>query len=141
MVSTKDGRKVKSGLIMSAAKSAIFGIVITMILLLGISALIIAGVLTMDMADEYVICSVIIGSAIAGWLCAKKMDGGVIKAGLTTAGMYLVIILIGTIFTQKSGEDGSIVLKVIIATISGGCFGGVLRLYRKTKKSKIRKKI
>ncbi len=141
MTSTKEKKAGASGLIKTAAKSAVLGIVITVLLLLGISALAVAGIISLDMSDEYVICSVIIGSAVSGATCAKKMGRGVITAGLTAAGVYLVVILIGSIFTVKPANEGTIIIKIIIASMSGGCFGGVLRLYRKTKKSKIRKRI
>ena len=69
------------------------------------------------------------------------MGRGVITAGVATAGVYIAIVLIGTIFTVKPIDNGVLTLKIIIAALAGGCFGGTLKLYRKTKKSNVRKRI
>lgn len=139
MKTTKAKKDAKEGLVKCAAKSALVGIIVTAALLFAVSWLTVAGMLPGDMSDEYIICAVIIGSAISGFICAKKMGGGVIIAGLTAAAFYLVVVLIGTIFTAKPAEEGILTLKICIAALAGGCFGGTLRLYRRTKKSRFRK--
>lgn len=135
-------QKQGSGVLLkTAAKNALGAIVLTAILLALVTVLIISGVLPSDMADEFVICSVIISTAIAAMRCAKKMGSGVITAGLAVSGIYLAVILAVTIFTPKLVGEGALTLKIIIAAAAGGAFGGATRLYKRTKKSKIRKRI
>lgn len=135
----KDKKESKRHLLILAVKCGIVGMVVSALVLLLVAALMVNGILPQSLMDELVICSVVIGSAAGGTICAKKRGGGVITAGLAAAGVYLTIILIGTIFTAKSVEEGTLTLKIIVAALAGGCFGGALRLYRRTKKSKYRK--
>lgn len=128
-------------LLLTAAKSAAVGLGVSVILLLAVAGGIVSGAIAQDMGDEFVICCVLIGSALAGFICAKKRGGGVVTAGITASAIYLLVILFGSIFTAGEAENGTIILKIIIASASGGAFGGVLCLYKKTKKSKLRKKI
>ncbi|NLV86960.1 MAG: hypothetical protein GX025_07060 [Clostridiales bacterium] len=83
--------------------------------------------------------SVIIGSAAGGLYCAGKQGGGVVTAGAASAGSYILLVLLISLMIAKSGERESMILKVMIATVAGGTFGGVLRLNRKKKKSRLRK--
>lgn len=141
MKKTREKKQAGSSLFGAAGKSAIFGFLLTLILLLGEAALIVSGIVSTEMADEFVICCVLIGATFSGAHCAKIRSGGVITAGMTAAGIFLALILAVSVFTAKNLFEGSLTVKIIIASTAGGCFGGVLRLYRKTKKSKMRKKI
>lgn len=137
----KDPKEGKSKLLRCAAISGGLGFALTMLLLFLVAVLTVSGVIPANMKDEYVICSVIIGAIISGARCAKVMGSGVITAGLAAAGACLIFVLAGSIFTVKPAGNEALTLKIIIASLAGGCFGGATRLYRKTKKSKIRKRI
>lgn len=141
----KKGMRQKSGapesLPLTAAKSAAVGLAATLLLLFGLAAAICSGLVSQDMEDEFLVCCVLVGSALAGLICAKKRGGGVVTAGLSASAAYLLVVLAGSVFTSGEAESGSLILKIIIASASGGVFGGVLCLYKKTKKSKLRKKI
>lgn len=141
MKKTKEKEQGGGGLMKAAVKSAVLGILLTLLLILGVAALTMSGTISPDMSDEFIICSVLLGATLSGAHCAKLRGSGVITAGMTAAAVYLAIILLGTIFFAKNENEGSLTLKIVLATAAGGCFGGVLRLYRKTKKSKIRRKI
>lgn len=125
-----------------AAKSlvcAFMGLALTILLLLGFSLLMTKGAGSQNMASEYVIVSVIIGSAFAGARCAKKRETGVVTAGFFTAVCFIVLLLIGAMFVPNSNAGEGILLKNAVAALCGGCFGGTLALYRKNKKSKLRR--
>lgn len=133
-----EGRKE---LLRCAGINGAIGFIITMLLLFVLAVLIVTGTIPADMWDEYVICSVIIGALIGGRRCAKKMESGVVTAGAAAALGYMILVLAGTVFTAKSPENGTLTMKILIAAPAGGCFGGATKLYRRTKKSKIRRKI
>jgi putative membrane protein (TIGR04086 family) len=131
----------KKSLLKRAGLSAATGLVITALVLLVVALLASAGILPADMAEEYVLCAVIIGTTFSGVICAKKTGGAVLVAGLLSAACFLIVVLLGTLFVGGGSGNGALTLKIILAAVVGGCFGGTLRLYRKTKKAKIRKRI
>lgn len=118
---------------------AFMGLVLSIILLLGFSVMMTKGAGSQDMASEYVIVSVIIGSAFAGVRCARKRNTGVLIAGFLTAICFILLLLIGSVFAPHSVAGEGILLKNMVAALCGGCFGGTLSLYRKNKKSKLRR--
>ena len=88
--------------------------------------------------DEYVILCTIAGSTFSGAMCARGRQGGVLVAGFAAAA-YVLLLSVGSLFVPADANSGSILLKNIIAATVGGVFGGTLRLYRKNKKSKLRR--
>lgn len=134
---------IKSGkiteLIVKAIIFAAMGLGLTILLLLGISALMSAGGGLEEYNDEYVIICTIAGSAFSGAMCARGRQGGVLVAGFAAAAAYVLLLSMGSLFVPADANSGSILLKNIIAAIVGGVFGGTLRLYRKNKKSKLRR--
>jgi len=127
-------------LIRHSAVGAVLGMLITMLVVLGFSAAMTAEVLPVSMSDSFIVVSVIVGTTFSGVYCAKRQGRGVITAGLAAAGMYVVLVLLGTLMFMKRGNDPSLTLKVIIASVAGGGFGGVLKLRGKSKRSHLRKK-
>lgn len=118
---------------------AFMGLVLSIILLLGFSVMMTKGAGSQEMTSEYVIVSVIIGATFAGVMCARKRDRGVLTAGFLTAVCFILLLIIGSIFAPNSVEEGGVLLKNMVAALCGGCFGGTLSLYRKNKKSKLRR--
>ena len=130
------------GLIRHSIVGAVLGMLMTLLILFGISILMMTGTLSGAMCDSFIIVSVLLGTTISGVYCAGKQGRGVITAGLLSAVAYIILLLLGTLMFMKNGnnvESASITLKEIIAAVAGGCFGGVLRLYKKGKKSRLRK--
>lgn len=136
-VDTKSGKITE--LIVKAIIFAAMGLGLTIVLLFGISALMSAGGGLEEYSDEYVILCTIAGAAFSGAMCARGRQGGVLVAGFAAAAAYVLLLTIGSLFVPAGGNPGSILLKNIIAAVVGGVFGGTLRLYRKTKKSKYRR--
>lgn len=118
---------------------ALIGLVVTMILLLGFSALMTSGAGLEQLKEQYVIVSVIIGGTVAGARCARKKERGVVTAGLVAGICYILLLIVGALLVPNSDSGAGILLKNTIAALCGGCFGGTLRLYRKNKKSKLRR--
>jgi putative membrane protein (TIGR04086 family) len=131
----------KKNLLKRAGISAAIGLVVTALVLFVVALLASAGLLPAEMAEEYVLCTVIIGTAVGGAICAKKTGGAVLVAGLLSSACYLIAVLFGTLFVGGGSQNGALILKIILSAVVGGCFGGTLRLYRKPKKSKIRRRI
>lgn len=127
-------------LIRHAAVGALIGMLVTLLVMLLGSMAMTSKLLPTSIRDLLVLASVIIGTMIGGIYCAKKQGRGVITAGLVTAVVYIILLLLGTMLCVKKGGESSLTLKIIIAAVAGGCFGGVLRLGRKTTKSRLRKK-
>ena len=129
----------KKGLTADALAGAVAGMVVTLLLLLLFSALLAKGKLPADTLDEFVLVSVLLGTAFGGFRCAGKQNGGAVTAGALTALLYILLLLLCTLFFRKSGNGPQLILKEMIAAVAGGCFGGVLRLHKKTKKSRLRR--
>lgn len=134
----ESGVDVKN-LIRHSAAGALIGLLITMIATLVFAALMLSGVLPETLLDSFVLVSVIMGATIGGMFCAARQGRGVITAGLSSAAVYVVLALVGTMLFQKNNDEIALTLRVIIAAVAGGCFGGVLKLHRKRKKSRLRK--
>ena len=118
---------------------AAIGVIVTMLMLLGFSALMTSGAGLEQLKVQYVIVSVIVGAIVAGSRCARKKKRGVVTAGFVASVCYILLLIIGALLMPNNDAEGSILLKNIIAAMCGGCFGGTLRLYRKNKKSKLRR--
>ncbi len=129
------------GLLPTALRCGAVGLLVTLLLLLAVAAGVVAGAVSQEMLDDFVLFCVIAGSAVGGVSCAKRWPGGVLTAGIAASAVYFLIVLAGWAFTAGGAGEDSILLKVAIASLAGGMFGGTLRLYKKNKKSKLRKKI
>lgn len=130
------------GLLKHSSVSAVLGMLTTLLIIFGISVLMLTGALPQTMCDSFIIVSVLLGATISGVYCAGKQGRGVITAGVVASIAYIVLLLFVTFISMKSGdnaENAALTLKEIIAAVAGGCFGGVLRLYKKGKKSRLRK--
>ena len=137
----KENSTEGKGLIKHSIIGAVIGLVITMLAILIFSALMVSGLLTETLRDSLVLVSVILGSTIGGVFCAGRQGRGVITAGLSSAVAYVLLILIGTLAFKRNSNEISLILRIIIAVIAGGAFGGVLKLHRKSKKSHLRRRI
>lgn len=127
-------------LIRHSAVGAIIGMLVTILAVFLFSAAMTTELLPVSMSDTFVIVSVIVGTTVSGVYCAKKQGTGVITAGFASAAAYIVLALIGTLMFMRKGPEPALTLKVIIAAVAGGGFGGVLKLRRKNNKSRLRKK-
>ncbi|MBP8640693.1 MAG: TIGR04086 family membrane protein [Oscillospiraceae bacterium] len=128
-------------LIKHSITGAVIGLFATMLALLIIAALMVSGVLPESLRDSFVLVSVMLGATIGGVFCAGRQGRGVITAGLSSAVAYVLLILLGTLAFKRNSDEISLILRIIIAVIVGGVFGGVLKLHRKNKKSHLRRRI
>ena len=138
MKNVKEKQKPKSALLKHALVGGVLGLLISLAVMPILALTISSGLVAESLTDSFVVISVIIGSAAGGLYCAGKQGGGVVTAGAASAGSYILLVLLISLMTAKSGERGSMILKVMIATVAGGTFGGVLRLNRKKKKSRLK---
>ncbi|MFB0920881.1 MAG: TIGR04086 family membrane protein [Oscillospiraceae bacterium] len=129
----------KKSLIQYSVKGAFLGLLITMAVIFVMAVLMLSGTLTETLRDTLILVAVILGATVSGLYCAGRQGGGVVVAGLTAAAAYAVMILLGTLLFRKNGNEAMLTMRIIIAAVAGGCFGGVLKLHRKNKKSRLRK--
>jgi putative membrane protein (TIGR04086 family) len=127
-------------LIRHSAIGAVLGMLVTVLAVFAFSVAMTTELLPVSMSDSFVLVSVIVGTTVSGIYCAKRQGRGVITAGLASAGAYVALVLLGTLMFMKKGDDPSLTLKVVLAAVAGGGFGGALKLRGKNKKSKLRKK-
>lgn len=137
--SKKETAAGASGLLQNAMKGGVLGLLLTLGLLFVLSALTLAGALPETLRDTFIILAVLLGATLSGLYCAGRQGGGVVVAGLAAAAAYAVLLLLGTMLFRKSGDEPAMTLRLILASVAGGCFGGVLKLNRKHKKSKLRR--
>ncbi len=135
----------KRGLLVNAVRGAAVGFGVSLVLLLAVAALMLGGLFSEALADNLILVCVLVGATLGGLYCAGKQGGGVVVAGLCAAGFYVLFILLGTLLFKrtdvKGGAEEMLTAKVLIASVAGGCFGGVLKLNRKRKKSKLRRRV
>ncbi|MEG1460864.1 MAG: TIGR04086 family membrane protein [Oscillospiraceae bacterium] len=139
MNKSKEKENTLLELLIKSAVGAALGTVLTLLLVFGFAAGIRGGQLPSSLSDAFIIVSVIAGTILGGAFSAGKQGRGVVVSGLTAAAMYIIPLLIITLLFGNSQGEGSLTLKIIIAAVAGGCFGGVLRLHRKNTKSRFRK--
>ncbi|MEA4895484.1 MAG: TIGR04086 family membrane protein [Oscillospiraceae bacterium] len=131
----------KKSLLGYSVKGAFLGMLITMAIIFVLAAMMQTGVLPVTLRDTLMLVAVILGATASGLYCAGKRGGGVVVAGLTASAAYALLILLGTLLFRRSGGEAPITMRIIIAAVAGGCFGGVLKLHRKRKISRLRRKI
>ena len=123
-----------------ATRGAAFAMAVTLALLLLFSALLAKGKAPAALLDDFVLLSVLLGCACGAYRCAGKQQGGVVTAGVVTALAYIALLLLCTLFFRSEGGGPQMIVREMIASVAGGCFGGVLRLHKKTQKSRLRKR-
>ena len=142
MNKTNQKESENKGLIKHSIIGAVLGMLMTIIIIFALSILMMTSKLNESLCDSFVIVSVMLGTTISGLYCAGKQGRGVITAGLLSSLAYIILLLLGTLIFSKNGnnaESAALTIKEIVAAVAGGCFGGVLRLYKKGKKSRLRK--
>ena len=63
-----------------------------------------------------------------------------VTAGVVTALAYIALLLLCTMFFRGGDGGPQMIVREMIASVAGGCFGGVLKLHKKTQKSRLRKR-
>ncbi len=129
----------KKSLIRYSFKGALIGMLITMAIIFILAVLLRSGALPVTLRDTLILIAVILGATVSGLYCAGRQGGGVVVAGLTASAAYALLILLGTMLFRKNGSEAMLTMRIIIAAVAGGCFGGVLKLHRKNKKSRLRR--
>ena len=130
-----DGRS----LIKHSLAGAIIGMLITMMAILIFAALMVTGALPESLRDTFILVSALVGATISGVFCAGRQGRGVVTAGLSSAAAYVLLVLLITLIFKDNSNEMALTLRIILAVIAGGTFGGVLKLHRKNKKSRLRR--
>ncbi len=134
----KSETTIKS-LTLYAAVGAGLGLLSTLLILFGVSALLVTGSVPASLKDALILAAILMGATVGGFYCAGRRGGGVVTAGLISSLAYVVLLLVGILMFKKGDTETSLLLRQMVASVAGGCFGGVLRLHKKTKKSRLRK--
>lgn len=138
-VNIKERGLSKKGLIKNSAAGALLGMIITMAMLFLCAALMLSGTVPSALRDALILVTVIVGATVSGLYCAGRQGRGVVTAGLASSAAYVVLILLCTVLFRKNGNETALTTRIIIAAVAGGCFGGVLKLHRKRKISRLRR--
>ena len=136
---SKDREGGRSALIKHSIKGALLGLLVTLAAVFVFAALMLTGAFSEALKDTLILVSVIVGAMAGGLYCAARQGGGVVVAGLVASVAYIILALILTVLFGKGGSEPALTMRVIIAAVAGGCFGGVLKLHRKRKKSRLRR--
>ncbi len=137
--SNKDRGTDKKDLIKHSIKGAVLGLLMTMAFIFVFAALMLTGTFSEALKDTFILISVVLGAMVSGLYCAGRQGGGVIIAGLTSAAVYAILVLILSILFGKNSDEPTLTIRIVVAAVAGGCFGGVLKLHRKRKKSRLRR--
>ena len=126
-------------LIRHSLAGAVIGIFITMVVILIFAALMVTGALPESLRDTFILVAVLAGATVSGVFCAGRQGRGVVTAGLSSAVAYVLLVLLITLIFKDNSNEMALTLRIILAVIAGGTFGGVLKLHRKNKKSRLRR--
>lgn len=102
------------------------GIMLSLVLLLPISAIVLAGIVDEGLSVILLILTVLAGSLFGGILAARRLKSKAIPIGLVTGiVMFLWLCVIGLLFYDRflPTENG---LGLLLASVAGGLLGGKL---------------
>ena len=140
MSSSETRTAPKSGLLLSAAVCAAASMVLTLLLMLGISALIASGRLPVNREAELVMLCVFLGTLFSVLLTGKKQRGGLLPyAGMSWL-IYAVLLLIFAISAKGSGPNAALCLKTDVCALAGAMLGSALDLRQKARPKKHHRK-
>lgn len=115
------------------------GLAVCAILMLVSAALISNGTLEQKTTDAIILACVLLGAAVSGAYVAGRSNGGVVVAGLKSAAVIGVILLLGTMLNTGKSSGDALTIRLLIAAAVGGTFGGVLKLHRNGNKTRHRR--
>ena len=121
-------------LIRTLAGSTLFGVAVTLVLLLLVSAAMSQNRLPAELNKEYVITAAFTGATVTGAVAVKKQGRGKILTGIYAGIMLTLITKIIAILIPEGAVTGESGIKMAICCIAGGAFGGALGMYKKNKK-------
>ena len=115
------------------------GVIVTLLLMLGVSALIAGGKIPMAYGGRCVVVCTLLGAALAAFVTAARRGRGVLTVGLLCGVAYVAVLVVLSLFSGGTQLFGTSFLKIAISAIGGGAFGGALCL-RKKSRSKSRRR-
>ncbi len=104
----------------------LIGIVVCVLLMLVTALLVEGGTLPPGVLKYLVIACVFLASAAAGTTSALRRGRGALETGLASGGIILFVILIATLIAPGGKIISPMFLKLSVASIAGGAFGGAL---------------
>jgi len=110
------------------------GMVASALLLAISAALTVTGRIPDNYMREVTVLCVGLGALTGSYFAGKKMGSKTIPVGGIAAVIMIFIILVLSAFTDAGMFSGELTLPVLISTLAGGLFGGVLCAAPKKRK-------
>ncbi len=126
-------------LVIHILKSGIFGLIITLLLVLLSALLLSIGLLPQGAVSTVAVCSCLLGGLLTGLRAVKGQSGGRLwlSAAAALALFFMLYLLGAVLFTRLSPAQNS--LPILLAVLGGGIAGGVLSTVKPNKR-KLHKK-
>lgn len=124
MLIATERKKIRGTKMRWYVSGPLFGCVIIIILMYVVSLLVEGGTLPCGILDYMVIACVFLGSIVAGVTSAIQRGRGVIETGMAAGGIIFIAILLATLVIPNGKFIPIMLLKLSIAAIAGGAFGG-----------------
>lgn len=108
------------------ASGPVVGFCVCVVLMLGTSLLVESGTLPSGVLEYLVIACVFLACVVAGMVSAIRRGRGALEAGIASGGILFLVILIATLVAPGGKIMSPMLLKLAIASIAGGAFGGAI---------------
>lgn len=127
-----EGEK-RLGVLRPAAAGMLAGAASAAILLSAAAELMSRGKIGMDAALP-IVTGINFAAAAAAGLAASARGRGTAKSGLLAGVIFSVILLIAGLILNRGGISESEIIRILICSVLGGLFGGVLKAGKSNKK-------
>ena len=104
----------------------LLGVGVCVVMMLVTALLVESGTLPPGVLEYLVIACVFIATTAAGIASAIRRGRGALETGVAAGGIMLLIILLATLIAPGGKIMSPMFLKLAIASIAGGAFGGAL---------------
>ena len=138
MVKHEESKKV-SRLMFDCTLGAVFGMVVTLLILYVFSILVASGKLPPDFGESLIIAACFAGVAAGSFSAVKRRGRRALPCALLCGGVWFLLVLLFSVFGGGVIFD-VIKLKFGICAIAGSAFGSALHVNRAGRKIKRRNK-
>jgi len=138
MVKHEESKKV-SGLMFDCTLGAVFGMVVTLLMLYVFSILVSSGKLPPEFGESLIVAACFVGVTAGSFAAVKRRGRGVLPCALLCGGVWFLLVLVFSVFGGGAIFD-VIKLKLLICAVAGSAFGSALHVNRAGQKIKRRNK-
>lgn len=128
----KTGKRMDSGMIKHVALWALVSLGLSMAMAVGVSALIIGGIVDMRYLNGAAYCCCVLGVFAGSYIGARRATAGKLPCALLTGGGCVLALLVLGLLLPEKGVSG---IGMVTACCMGGALGAGLLANRRPRRS------